>query len=343
MALLDKINATLLKLGVNAQVVELAKAPTGATSGTTSGATSGTTTNLPSAIVDEIIPQTIKISYSAVGAPVIATDADGKEENIMDGDYVLVSGQVLVVKDGKLADLKPAEEMTPEAMSGGTSGNTSGDTMMSLAELKLAVEEIELACKKKDITAEDQTALACKKKKLLAQIESKTKLEEQELEMKKYPWDKCIADNTAKYGADGAAKICGSIKAKGTKMSAEDVDEFIQLGMSIEKQRISDIIDLSKNGNYTLEISVSDGAITYGTLYTNTYQNLMLEKETEIEGKITELTEAFEAKISGLEKVNEALKTGETKTVAPVASDVKLSKSDLLKLDIQEKINKNKI
>lgn len=29
-----------------------------------------------------------------------------------------------------------------------------------------------------------------------------------------YPWDECIADQTAKYGADSADKICGAIKAQ---------------------------------------------------------------------------------------------------------------------------------
>lgn len=29
-----------------------------------------------------------------------------------------------------------------------------------------------------------------------------------------YPWDECIADQTAKYGADSAEKICGYIKSE---------------------------------------------------------------------------------------------------------------------------------
>ena len=29
-----------------------------------------------------------------------------------------------------------------------------------------------------------------------------------------YPWDECIADQTAKYGEEAAAKICGAIKAQ---------------------------------------------------------------------------------------------------------------------------------
>ena len=29
-----------------------------------------------------------------------------------------------------------------------------------------------------------------------------------------YPWDECIKDQTAKYGADSAEKICGYIKSQ---------------------------------------------------------------------------------------------------------------------------------
>ena len=28
-----------------------------------------------------------------------------------------------------------------------------------------------------------------------------------------YPWDKCVDDQTSKYGAEGAKKVCGAIKA----------------------------------------------------------------------------------------------------------------------------------
>lgn len=34
------------------------------------------------------------------------------------------------------------------------------------------------------------------------------------MDLETYPWDKCIADQTKKYGAEAAPKICGYIKNK---------------------------------------------------------------------------------------------------------------------------------
>ena len=36
--------------------------------------------------------------------------------------------------------------------------------------------------------------------------------EDGEFDFKSYPWDTCISDNEPKYGAKGAAKVCGAIK-----------------------------------------------------------------------------------------------------------------------------------
>tara|TARA_R110000823_G_scaffold272482_1_gene391775 strand:+ start:710 stop:907 length:198 start_codon:yes stop_codon:yes gene_type:complete len=42
---------------------------------------------------------------------------------------------------------------------------------------------------------------------ILRQIETEVNLED-------YPWDECIAEQTKKYGAEAAPKICGYIKNK---------------------------------------------------------------------------------------------------------------------------------
>jgi hypothetical protein len=47
-----------------------------------------------------------------------------------------------------------------------------------------------------------------------------------------YPWDECIADMTARYGAEAAPKICGKIRSENmnkTEMSKEDFDAAIQV------------------------------------------------------------------------------------------------------------------
>ena len=37
-------------------------------------------------------------------------------------------------------------------------------------------------------------------------------IEKTEVNLEDYPWDECIADQTKKYGAEAAPKICGYIK-----------------------------------------------------------------------------------------------------------------------------------
>tara|TARA_R110000772_G_C12950708_1_gene402129 strand:+ start:254 stop:454 length:201 start_codon:yes stop_codon:yes gene_type:complete len=39
-------------------------------------------------------------------------------------------------------------------------------------------------------------------------------IEKTEVNLEDYPWDECIADQTKKYGAEAAPKICGYIKNK---------------------------------------------------------------------------------------------------------------------------------
>jgi hypothetical protein len=117
----------------------------------------------------------------------------------------------------------------------------------------------------------------------------------------------------------------------------------VEMAQAIEKSRIQDIVDLSKNGSYCINLEVREGQITWGTLQTNTYQDLMLAKEQEIETQIDKLTTAYETKLAAIGKINETLQHGETKTSnAPEASDVKLSKADYMKAAIQEKKNNNK-
>jgi|TARA_R110001592_G_C12838547_1_gene720685 hypothetical protein len=39
-------------------------------------------------------------------------------------------------------------------------------------------------------------------------------IEKTEVNLEDYPWDECIADQTKRYGAEAAPKICGYIKNK---------------------------------------------------------------------------------------------------------------------------------
>jgi hypothetical protein len=136
------VDKLILKLKeIQDDTLELAK-PDTTTSGATSGATEST---LPSVQVDEIMQPNIKISYSAIGAPVLMVDSKGKEQNVLDGEYKLATGKMLVVEGGKLKDIKdiPADEMS------GTTG-TTGTTKMSKVIIEVPEVDLSMAQSKGD-------------------------------------------------------------------------------------------------------------------------------------------------------------------------------------------------
>lgn len=79
-------------------------------------------------------------------------------------------------------------------------------------------------------------------------------------------------------------------------------DTKVEMAQNVEKQRIQDIIDMTKDGEYTISLTVSNGVITWGNLYTNTYQNLLMAEQEKIESKLTELTQSFDLKLAEHEK-----------------------------------------
>ena len=255
----EKINATLLQLGY-VPVTSLAKAKpaeepaSGATSGQTLQPTSGGT--LPSVIVTEFVPKNIKISYSAIGAPVLQTEEDGKEEPAEDGDYELITNKTITVKDGKLvAEIDTPEEDIEEH---------SGETKTTMAK----VEKVEVPI--------------------------------------------AMATNPA-----------DSLKAA--------------------LQRAG--IKLDKKGSYCLNIEVGeDGTISYGTLQTNTYENLLMAKEEEFSGEIDKLTSAIETRLAAekdkYEKLVEAHMHGivPSKEKGGAQAETKMSKTDILKQQIASKV-----
>ena len=134
--LIEKINATLLKLNVDLQLTAMAKAPkeqpveSGSTSGATLQPTSGGT--LPSVIVTEYVPKNLSVSYSAIGAPVMETKDGGKEAPAEDGDYETVAGKTITVKDGKLV----TEVDTPQE----DIDEHSGDTKTKMSKVEAPIE-----------------------------------------------------------------------------------------------------------------------------------------------------------------------------------------------------------
>ena len=107
-------------------------------------------------------------------------------------------------------------------------------------------------------------------------------------------------------------------------------------------------LDISKAGSYCLNFSIGDdGSMTYGTLQTNTYQDLMLAKEKEIgeavDTKVKELETAYETKMKtqkdNYEKVIKTLNSN-TKTINtnPANSEKEvvkpITKADLFRAEV---------
>jgi hypothetical protein len=292
------------KLILKLKEVQLDETKLAATTGDTgtTGTTSGST--LQTVIVTEIIPKNYKVSYSAIGAPVLV-EQKGKEVAAPDDDYNLVNGKTITVVKGKLT----AEINTPAEVTSGTTGQTgtTGTTTMA----KVIVNTLDL---------------------------------------KAYPWDVCIADQKkAGYSDEDAKKICGKIKA--TNMSKEQYDD-LKMAMSTADSVKSALtragLDISKAGSYCLNFSIGDdGSMTYGTLQTNTYQDLMLAKEKEIgeavDTKVKELETAYETKMKtqkdNYEKVIKTLNSN-TKTINtnPANSEKEvvkpITKADLFRAEV---------
>ena len=297
MGLIDKINNTLTKLNIDLQLTEMAKVskPTPAVSGETTGQTLPVTTGgtLPNVVISDYIPANGKVSYSAIGAPVLEIIGEDEEEPAEDGTYNLVTKKTIVVKAGKLV----SEEDTIES--------ETGDTKTTMAKVEVPV-----------------------------------------LELKDYPWEKCIADQTPKYGAEGAKKICGKIKA--TNMSAIDAKEILEMAAnpadSLKAALQKAGIKLDKKGDYCLDISVGeDGTIQYGTLRTNTYENLLMAKEDELSVEVDKLTNAFETRLAQEKDKYSKLVEAHMHGVVPskdkgAEKEVKLSKTDILKQQIASKV-----
>jgi hypothetical protein len=106
---------------------------------------------------------------------------------------------------------------------------------------------------------------------------------------------------------------------------------------------IADLVDLSQNGAYTIEVYVEDGKISYGAVYSSTYKELQLSQHTSFSSQLDEVKQAYEAQLSAQKadfdkKLEEIGKESGSNPViqAPVETKepVKLSKKDLLRQSI---------
>ena len=55
-------------------------------------------------------------------------------------------------------------------------------------------------------------------------IEEETGYSFNKIDLKKYPWDQCVKEQTARYGAEAAPKICGWIKKNMSEINLKEID-----------------------------------------------------------------------------------------------------------------------
>ena len=89
-------------------------------------------------------------------------------------------------------------------------------------------------------------------------IEAKAKIDEGS-----YPFDQCLADNEGKYGAKGAAKVCGAIKAAYGEGQVNEMDEVSWNDKNNPTRGASKKeLDPKKVGQSTAAYSVNEDART---------------------------------------------------------------------------------
>ena len=96
-----------------------------------------------------------------------------------------------------------------------------------------------------------------------------------------------------------------------TEMKAElseDQKHLIELASKVSAEDLEKLVDLKKNGWYTIEMSVQDGRIIWADMYTETYETLLSKEidpvKVELEAEQKKVSD-LEAKIIVLQELND--------------------------------------
>lgn len=157
----------------------------------------------------------------------VAADEDILDENI--GKDEILAGRLYKIKNF----VQPAFYQKVRSLINSGDLETA-ELFISRMEPAAAKNDMEMAKMMGDLEDMDKVAAQRQREKQMANIfaevnkgyfkkefgigkKKSTKEEIEEIAKKvaegSYPWDKCIADQTPKYGKEGAAKVCGAIKA----------------------------------------------------------------------------------------------------------------------------------
>ena len=163
---------------------------------------------------------------AAFNTEVEAADVKLMEVTTVDGVMLEIDGEELMV--GSVVKVKNSDGTYSDAPDG---EHTLQDGTV-IVTLNSAISEIRPAAEV-NLPVEE------------AKVEEK--MEEAPVELAKYPWDECMADQMARYNDEEiAAKVCGAIKAGGVEMRAF-VDARAEIvDLQIEKNNLKKELDAVK-------------------------------------------------------------------------------------------------
>lgn len=164
-------------------------------------------------------------------------------------------------------------------------------------------------------------------------------------------------DKTIVVDEEGNATIDGEIAPDGEypledgrtvvvsdgKATIKEADADVELEEEEEEpsepkdKTIEDLIDLSQDGYYTIEITVEDGKIVYGNVYASTFTELSDKEIKKVSKEVDKLKKAYDVKLAEVKKAMEAKLNDLSKSVKKViqapteVEPVKLSAKEIIK------------
>ena len=130
-------------------------------------------------------------------------------------------------------------------------------------------------------------------------IEEETGYEFSDVNLAKYPWDKCIKEQTARYGAESAPKICGYIKKNMSSVDLKEIDGKQAFETREEAEAIAKLAGCE--GYHTHE---EDGKVWYMPCEDHSKFDLSNEIGAELAAELLELGQDEEDLLDGYDLID---------------------------------------
>lgn len=137
---------------------------------------------------------------------------------------------------------------------------------------------------------------------------------------------------------DGRTVVVSDGKATIKEAEADvELEEEEEPSEVVKEKTIEDLIDLSQDGYYTIEISVENGKIVFGNVYSSTITELSDKEIKKVSKEVDKLKKAYDVKLAEVKKAMEAKLNDLSKSVkkviqAPTDTEpVKLSAKEIIK------------